>query len=144
MRWPYNLEECLRTIGYLADELGLVSPVIEESDHELVVREGAVDAPVSPYLHFSPDEVAALVAKARARRGGGPSSGPTDHEQRLRVVGRQLDERRAQTVRLELKEGTVAASYFRLGQERANEAFSDRYLRLMIDQAVRRRQGPAA
>ncbi len=140
MRWPYNLEECLRTIGHLADEIGLVSPVVEESDNELIVREGAPDAPVSPYLHFSPDEVADLVAQARARRGSGISSASTDHEQRLRVVGRQLDERKAQTVRLELREGTVAASYFRLGQERANEAFSDRYLRLLIDEAVRRRQ----
>src|SRR3989304_7069983 len=99
MLWPYNLEECLRTIGHLADELGLVSPVIEESDHELVVREGAVEAPVSPYLHFSPDEVAELVAKARARRGGGPSSGPTGHQPRLRVVGRPLDERGSHTAR---------------------------------------------
>ena len=139
MRWPYNLEECLRTIGHLADELGLVSPVIEESGEELVVREGAVDAPINPYLHFSAEQMAGLVEAARARRGGGPSQASSDHEQRLRVVGRQLDQRQAQTIRLELKAGTVAASYFRLDQESTNEAFSDRYLRLLMDEGLRRR-----
>jgi hypothetical protein len=144
MQWPYALEECLRTLGHLADQLGLASPVIEESDEEVVLREGTTDAPVAAYLRISPQRLNQLVAEARARRGSVPSSFQTDHEERLRAVGRQLDERKAQTLRLELKAGTVAASYFRLGQEAASEAFSDRYLRLLIEEGIRRRQPTAS
>ena len=139
MRWPYPLEECLRTIGHLADELGVISPVIEEGDEDLVLREGSADAEVTSYVRISVERLEELVAEARARRGTGPPTFQTDHEQRLRVIGHQLEQRQAQTVRLEMKAGAIAASYFRLGQEPASEAFSDRYLRLLIEEGIRRR-----
>jgi hypothetical protein len=133
------LEECLRTLGHLADELGLISPVIEEADGDLVLREGSSEADVSTHLRISASRLEELVNEARARRGSGPASFATDHEQRLRVVGRQLEQRQAQTVRLEMNAGTVAASYFRLGQDATSEAFSDRYLRLLMEEGIRRR-----
>ena len=142
MQWPSTRSDCLRAIGHVLDEVRASQVHIEEGDTLLDVRYAAAGGEVE--LRYPTSTVERLLDEARARRGTETGGSSLGYEQKLRVIGGELDRSRGRNVRIREHEGSFGANYITREGGRVNATYLLTRLEDLIETGPRRRRQAGA
>jgi len=139
MQWPGNKADILRAVGHVLDQQGATRVRVEENDKALTLC--FVAGLRAAETDYSTWELQTLVEQARSRRGRESATPGWGYEQKLRVVGEQLDRRSGRSIRIEERGGSFVATFLSREAGRVRLTLTPIMLRDFVDVGRRRRAG---
>lgn len=139
MLWPSDKADALRAVGHVLDEKDATQVHLEESDSFLIVRSFGAGGVVE--MTYSSAQLQALLEQARSRRSKAAPHPRSEYEQKLRVVGQQLDRKLGRSIRVQQQGSSFVATFLTRDAGRVRLTFTPSVLKDLMELAPRQRAG---
>jgi hypothetical protein len=139
MHWPSSKADVLRAVGYVLDSDESELSRVEEDDLYLTIR--LLRKGVSAEVSYSSADLQALLTEARGRRGKSARHSRLGFQEKLRVVGQQLDRKFARSIRVEHRGGSFTVTFLGRDPGRTRVVLTASVMEDLVDLAPRQRAG---